>query len=201
MNLSTIKSRMDRKLLLLIAVFAIALSGTGIASLATLQQNLNLTVVGTATTIAFKINDSTPTFAVDFGLVERGDVRFLPINLSNTAGTGYVSVSTSAASPGGGTSPYFTLNGADITTSTKMVAYADTPAADCNAASAGVPNWATAPTIATAPIFGGSGFTIPAGGFKDICLVFQVGGDSSLGPVAAGGTNLDLLWQIKGYYP
>ena len=200
MNFTTIRHRANRRAVALLAIFAIALSGTGLASLAVLQQTVSVAVTGTATTIDFRINNQRPTLAVDFDLVERGDIRYLPLHLTND-GTGYVSISTSPASPGGGTNPIATTNAADITVNTRLVAYADVPTADCNSVGAPVSDWGSQPLIGASPIFGGAGFTINAGAFKDICLVFQVGGDASLGAVAANGTNFDAYWQLKGFYP
>jgi hypothetical protein len=194
------RQRMNRRAVALLAIFAIALSGTGLASLAVLQQTLTVTIVGTATTIDFRVNNTTPTLSLDFGLLERGDIRYQPLHLTNS-GTGYVAVSTNPGSPGGGTNPLAVLNTQDITTTTKLQVFENKAVAECFVGSptADVPDWNVVPLISAAPIFGGSAFNIPAGGFKDICLAFQIGGDVSLGSLT--GTNFDALWRLKGFYP
>jgi hypothetical protein len=193
---------MNKRFIALLAIFAIALSSTGLASLATLQQNLQVSIIGTATTIDFQFDNTTTTLSVDFGLVERGNVRFVPIHLTNSEGTGYVSVSTSPVSAGGGTSPYFLTNTAAITTDSRMVTYFGIDPANCSVAGGVVPaDWSTAGLVGAVPLFPGTGFTIAAGGSQNICAVIQVGGDPSLGPVPANGTAFDLQWTIRGFYP
>lgn len=185
---------MNRKFIALLAIFAIALSSTGLASLAVIQDNITATITATATTIDFRAN-GTKSLSVDLGLVERGDVRIIPITLSNS-GTGYVSVDQSDALAVVGTG--------DIGNTTKSVIYPNVSTANCSVAGGVVPTpaqWAAAGLLSATPLYGGNPLNIPANTQYDICVVLQLGGNASLGQFASGGTVLTAAWTLHGYYP
>jgi len=179
---------MNRRAIALMAVFALALSGTGLASLAVIHDDITIAISGTATRLDFQVN-GTKHLAIDFGPVERGTIKYVPIHYTNS-GNGYVNVD----------GPIFaTTNGSEISTTTRAVALGG-GAATCNATGNPVADWSTAPLATAADIFNGN-HQIDAGNAFDVCMVYQVGGDASLGAPAAGGTVLALNYSLAGYYP
>jgi hypothetical protein len=211
-KVTTIRQRFTAKTAALFLVLAFALSGTGLLSLAELTDTVRIDQSATATTINFQAN-GTKSLVVDFGLVERGDIKFMLLNLTNT-GTGYVNVPL-----------YLDGTDNDITNSTRVVFYDfgrglpadDVPDASCTEAGAGaagiIPtNWLTgASPVKTTPFWTGMivdhgngsvpGTQIPAGGHAKICAVYQIGGDANGPAFTAGGTIYAMSYRMPAFYP
>lgn len=190
-KLHDIRARINRRNAALLLAFAVGLTYTGVSSLAVIHDNVTIAISGTATTLDFRANGEK-NLAIDFGLVLRGDIQYVPLHLTNS-GTGYVSIDSPDA--------IAVTNGTEISDTTKLSVWENVPASGCNASSGFPINWSTTGTVGTVPIFSGTKLTINAGDSKDICAIYQVGGDASLGAFPTNGTVLDLLYRLNGYYP
>jgi hypothetical protein len=182
--------RMNRRAIALLAVFAIALSGTGLASLAVLTDNVSVTVNGSITTIDLRANGTkSATIDLATGSIP-GDLRFASIHLTNS-GTGYVKLPTGTSIQSGA---------GQLTSDSRVEVWASVAPAQCNDAGfTGTPfGTASTPRLLTDALWDGEP-QIDAGGFRDYCLRYRLGTANST--YADGISAFSLLYAISGYYP
>ncbi len=186
--LRTLRERFNRRSAALGLVFLVALGGSGISSLATINDTITATVNGSVTTIDFRFGDGSKalTLQLPTGLAP-GDVAWQPITLSNAASNGYVKVPASIRS----------VTGLQIATDTKYVVFQGVSAASCNASSGLTPNWTTAFSLTTPPW--DTEQQIDAGNSLDLCFAYRVGTPGSTYP--AGATTWQQVIDFQGYYP
>ncbi len=173
--------KLNRRGIALIAVFAIALSGTGLASLAVLVDQATVTVNASITTIDLKANG---TKAASFDLqVIPGETDYIPVHLTNT-GTGFVTVSTTS-------SP----DASQLAAATTVHVYNDVSAANCNLANTSGLSVGDATT--SDPLFTGT-IQINAGAVRDYCLSYRFGTAASTFP---DGLGLHQVIRFNGTHP
>lgn len=193
-----IRANFTRKVAL-ISVFALVLTGSGLASLATLVDTGRATFNASVTTIAFQIDgmeDVTYTFPAG---ITPGEVHLQPIHLSNT-GTGHVRVPVVVeAIAGNGSTLWadtraYVLQGADPatcnTSNTDLIA-----AVDWSADGSGTGPFKSI-SLSTAPW---DEFQISAGNAEDLCAIFRLGATNA--DYAAGGTAISWAWRMDAFYP
>lgn len=181
------RHRANRRLIALFAVFAVALSGTGIASLAILTDQASVTVNASITTIDLRVNGTkSATINLPDGLVP-GDLAYASLHITNS-GTGWVRVTPSASVQSGG--------GTQLVAGTIVKYWSGVAPAQCGAGN-GLD--ATGGVALNGPALGGSEFTIDAGSFRDYCAVYRVGQTGA--SYTDGGTSWSQLISLAGLYP
>ena len=184
--LRTLRERFDRRRLALLGVFAIALTGTGISSLATINDQLDAVVNGSVTVIDLKLNGSKSiTIDLPTGLTP-GDYAYASLIFDNTASNGYAKIPADTVS----------VTGGQLATDS-LVKVWEVPQASCNAAS-----------LDAAPFTGAQSLSadlwdvdtqLDAGNTKPICLQYRVGVGG--GTYAAGNSTFSVHYSFPAYYP
>jgi hypothetical protein len=153
---------MNRRAIAILAVFAIALSGTGIASLAVLTDTVTTDINASITTIDLTVNGTkSATINLAAGAIP-GDLRFAAVVFHN-AGTGYVQLPSGANVTAG--------NGSQFAADSAYKAYRGVNPAQCGAGNGLDATGATALTVA--PWTGND--QIDAGATVNYCFVYRLG--------------------------
>jgi hypothetical protein len=179
--ISNIRNRFSKKSAAALLVFAVALTASGVGSLATLNDTASTVITASITSIDLQAN-GTKSAAIDFGQVEPGTIGYAPITLTN-AGSGYLRLTAASIS-----------NGSPVSNDSRVQFIPGLGAANCNATD--VP-WNTITNgqtivqssipldgVGAAPaehIIGAAGTTGPNGSTYGFCAVYKVGVSNGVG--------------------
>jgi hypothetical protein len=177
---------MNRRAVALLAVFAIALSGTGLASLAVLTDTVDVTVNASITTINLTANGTKhATINLADGGIP-GDFRYASVVFTNT-GTGYVRIPT-------GTNPGSNL---DLAQASAVNVQRGVSPSQCNAAGVGTGDFSTGAQSLSAPLWSEPFIQLDAGNTLNICLWYRLG--------QTGGTytasTFSIFYNFPAFYP
>ena len=175
----------NRRAVALLAIFAIALSGTGLASLAVLTDTVTTTVNASITTIDLNVNGTkSATINLADGAIP-GDVRYASLHFTNS-GTGYVNVPSSVSIQAGA---------GQLTSDSVMKVWNAVSPANCSAA--GGVTAAGGQPLTTAPWDNQP--VIAAGDSMDVCFVYRLGTTGA--EYTDGISAFQLLYSFPAFYP
>lgn len=182
---TNLKARFDRKKLAILAIFAIAISGTGMASLAVLTDTVTTTVNASVTTIDLNVNGTkNATINLADGAIP-GDFRYASLHFTNS-GTGYVKVPSSVS---------IQLGSGQLTTDSIYKVWSGVAPAQCAPGNGLTVAGGTALTVApwdNQP-------QIDAGASLDYCFVYRLGTTNA--QYTDGVSAFQLLYSFAAFYP
>lgn len=180
-----LRQRLNRRQVALLAILAIALSGTGLSSLALLEDQVTATVNASITTIDLKVNGAEDAVIDLEAGATPGDLRYAPIVFTNT-GSGWVQVPSVVSS---------ITNAGQLTADSVYKVWQGVAPSNCNSTS-GL-NITGATPIDEAP-WGGTQ-TIDAGATLETCFIYRIG--STGATYTDGFTNFSIHYTFAGFYP
>lgn len=183
-----LRTRANKRALALLAIFSIALSGTGLASLAVINDNVQVSMEASVATIDLNANGQKSS-TIAFGFIEPGDVKYAAVLLTNS-GNSYVNIPAT-----------FQTSSNGISLASKVITADNVSAANCNETGRPVSaaEWSTAAQVNDSYVPWPSTRTIDAGGSRDVCFIFTIGQTGSA--YGAGNTNFIAQLRIAGFYP